>query len=199
MQEQTEEPDWYRYTLRVPMAYDPGTKAIYCSANPNLLGAVIARKAGAPLPELFDRLVARPLQFGRYALWLQPAGDPYMGGSTQILPRDFLKMGQLMLDGGTWHGKRVLSKKYVARATAPLFPIGTRGRKYGYLWWAYDAPYKDRMLHAFYALGNGGQIVMTVPELDVVVAFMGGNYGDNPLLLSKTNPYVPESILAAVE
>lgn len=199
MQEQTAEPDWYRYTLRVPMAYEPGTKAFYCSANPNLLGAVIARKEGVPLAELFDRLVARPLQFGRYALWLQPTGEPYMGGSVHMLPRDFLKIGQLMLDGGTWHGKRVLSKDYVARATSPLFPIGTLGRKYGFLWWVYDRPYKDRTVHAFFALGNGGQIVMVVPELDVVVAFMGGNYSDVPLLLSNTNPFVPESILPAVE
>jgi CubicO group peptidase (beta-lactamase class C family) len=198
MEEQTEEPDWYRFTLRLPMAYEPGTKAIYCSANPNLLGDVISRKAGAPLPELFDRLLARPLQFGRYALWLQPNGAPFMGGGVQILPRDFLKIGQLMLDGGTWHGKRLLSREYVARSISPLFPIGTRGRKYGYLWWAYDAQYHGRPIHAFYALGNGGQIVMGVPDLDLVVVFMGGNYGDVPLLLSKTNPYVPESILPAV-
>jgi CubicO group peptidase (beta-lactamase class C family) len=200
MQEQTAEPDWYRYTLRVPMALDPGTKAIYCSANPNLLGAVIARRTGTPLAELFDRLVARPLQFGRYGLWLQPNGEPYMGGSVYIQPRDFLKIGQLMLDGGTWHGQRVLSKEYVARATSPLFPIGSGIRKYGYLWWVYDVPYKGRTLHAFFALGNGGQTVMVVPDLDMVVAFMGGNYSDTPKVQqSNPNPFVPEAILPAVE
>jgi len=199
MQEQTAEQDWYRYTLRVPMSDAPGAKPVYCSANPNLLGAVIARKAGAPLPELFDRLVARPLQFGRYALWLQPSGEPYMGGGVQILPRDFLKLGQLMLDGGVWRGRRVLSREFAARATSPLVSLGTRGRRYGYLWWLDDRPYHDRTVRAVMALGNGGQIVMAVPELDLVVAFMGGNYGDVPLLLSKTNVFVPESILPAVE
>ncbi len=190
MQDQQDEPDWYRYTLRVPMSDAPGEKPIYCSANPNLLGAVIARAAGAPLPELFDRLVARPLQFGRYAFWLQPTGEPYMGGGFQILPRDFLKLGQLMLNGGVWRGKRVVSREFAARATSPLVAIGTRGRKYGYLWWVDD--------RAFMALGNGGQTVMVVPDLDLVIAFMGGNYNDVPLLLSKTNPYVPEGILPAV-
>ena len=199
MQEQTAEPDWYRYTLRVPMSDDPGAKTVYCSANPNLLGAVMARKSGMPLAELFDRLVARPLQFGRYALWQQPTGEPYMGGGVQVLPRDFLKLGQLMLDGGVWRGKRVLSREYVARATSPLVPIGTRGLRYGYLWWIGDRPYRDRTVRTVMALGNGGQIVMAVPELDLVVVFMGGNYGDNQLLLSKTNVFVPESILPAVE
>lgn len=199
MLEQEDEPDWYRYALRLPMSDAPGAKPVYCSTNPNLLGAVIARAAGAPLPELFDRLVARPLQFGRYALWLQPNGAPYMGGGTLILPRDFLKLGQLMVDDGMWRGKRVLDREFVARATSPLVAIGTRGRKYGYLWWIEDRPYEDRTVRAVMALGNGGQIVMAVPELDLVIAFMGGNYSDVPLLLSKTNVFVPESILAAVE
>jgi CubicO group peptidase (beta-lactamase class C family) len=198
MQQQTAEPDWYRYTLRLPMSGTPGAKAVYCSTNPNLLGAVIAKAGGAPQPELFDRLVARPMQFGRYAFWLQPTGEPYMGGGMQILPRDFLKLGQLIVGEGMWRGKRVLSREFVARASAPQFQIGRR-RKYGYLWWIDDRPYRDRTVRAVMALGNGGQIVMAVPELDLVVVFMGGNYSDNALLLSQTNVFVPESILPAVE
>ena len=39
-----EEPDFYRYTLKVPMATPPGENAVYCSASPNLaLGMVGAR------------------------------------------------------------------------------------------------------------------------------------------------------------
>ena len=197
MQEQEEEPDWYRYALRLPMSDAPGSKAVYCSTNPNLLGAVIAKAGGAPLPELFDRLVARPMQLGRYALWLQPTGEPYMGGGMRLLPRDFLKLGQLLVDGGMWRGTRVLAKDFVERAAAPHHSIGRR--QYGYLWWIDDRPYRDGTVRAVMALGNGGQIVMAVPELDLVVAFMGGNYGDRVLLLSQTNVFVPESILPAVE
>ena len=197
MQEQEEEPNWYRYALRLPMSDTPGVKAVYCSTNPNLLGAVIAKAAGAPQPELFDRRVARPMQFGRYAFWLQPTGEPYMGGGMKILPRDFLKLGQLIVADGVWRGTRVLSREFVARASSPLFQLGRR--KYGYLWWIDDRPYKDRTVRAVMALGNGGQIVMVVPELDLVVVFMGGNYSDLVLLRSKTNKFVPESILPAGE
>jgi CubicO group peptidase (beta-lactamase class C family) len=41
----------------------------------------------------------------------------------------------------------------------------------GYLWWVIEYPYRDRTVRAFFAGGNGGQIVMGVPELDLVIAF----------------------------
>ena len=49
---------------------------------------------------------------------------------------------------------------------------------YGYLWWVEDYPYKKRMVHSFSARGAGGQLVMVVPELDLVVETMGGNYSN---------------------
>ena len=53
-------------------------------------------------------------------------------------------------------------------------------------------------VRAFFAGGNGGQIVMGIPELDLVIAFYGGNYND----ASALNPqrvYVPQYILSAVD
>ncbi|HEX7180923.1 MAG TPA: serine hydrolase [Thermoanaerobaculia bacterium] len=178
MQEQKDEPDWYRYTLNLPMASAPGEETVYCSINPNLLGGVLRRATGETLPDLFDRLIARPLQFGRYAMFLSPTGDAYMGGGVHILPRDFMKLGQLMLDGGTWHGRRILSRDFTERASSPLKKLGNS--QYGYLWWVFDFPYQDRKIRAYSANGNGGQSVIVVPELDLVVMFYAGNYSDAP-------------------
>ncbi|MEL7187288.1 MAG: serine hydrolase domain-containing protein, partial [Pseudomonadota bacterium] len=49
MQDQQDEPDWYKYTLDVPMADDPGAEAIYCSANSNLIGAVLSAASGVAI------------------------------------------------------------------------------------------------------------------------------------------------------
>ncbi len=43
MQSQTAQVDWYRYTLDLPMLFAPGTRALYCSAEINLLGAICKR------------------------------------------------------------------------------------------------------------------------------------------------------------
>jgi CubicO group peptidase (beta-lactamase class C family) len=196
MQEQTGQPDWYRYTLDQKMVRAPGEKAVYGSANPNLLGGVLARKTGRWLPDLFRDLVAEPLQIRRYAINLTPTGDSYMGGGGRFLPRDFMKLGQMMIDGGRWHGRQIVSRDWARKSSTPLYELA--GIRYGYLWWVIDYPYGSRTVRAFFAGGNGGQVVMGIPELDLVVAFYGGNYSD-PVLFKPQRVFVPQYILQAVK
>ena len=80
MSDQTEQPDWHRFTLDLKSARAPGEKAAYCSGSPNLAGGVLAKATGRWLPDLFQELLAGPLQMGRYGLNLMPTGEAYMGG-----------------------------------------------------------------------------------------------------------------------
>lgn len=208
--DQTDEPDYYKYTLGLKMIRNPGEKAVYCSVQPNLIGGVLQRASQQSLPTLFQKLLAEPLQIKKYYLNLTPTGDAYMGGGARFLPRDFMKLGQLMLDGGVWNGRRILTPEYSRRAASALvemkqtlafnwktnqIEMGTR--KYGYLWWIENYPYKGKTVRAFFAGGNGGQIVMTIPELDLVIAFYGGNYSDRATFTAQWI-YVPQFILPAV-
>lgn len=174
MHTQVEEPDYYRFTLKLPLASPPGEKAVYCSAGANLALGMVGRATGEPQLDTFDRLIAEPLRIRRYSWWVVPSGHPYGSGGNGFLARDFLKFGQLMLNGGTWQGRRILSREFVARASAPVYHLW--GWQYGYLWWGLDYPYKNRTVHAFFAGGSGGQVVIVVPELDLVIATFGGNY-----------------------
>ncbi len=195
MWEQEAEPNFYQFALRLPMASRPGEKAIYCSTNPNLALGVLGRATGESPLYTFDRLVAGPLKMRNYGWGTDPAGNPYGGGGAHFLPRDFMKIGQLMLNGGTWDGRRILSKEFVTRASSPLFRIGDRG--YGLGWWGYELPYVNRTVRAFAALGNGGQNVFVVPDLDLVIAVYASNYGDR-VLFTIQDDIVPKQILPAV-
>ena len=53
-------------------------------------------------------------------------------------------------------------------------------------------------MRAFFAGGNGGQVSMGIPDLDLVIAFTGGNYND-PVLFTGQRVYVPRYILPAVD
>ncbi len=196
MQEQEDEPDWYRYTLNLPMAMEPGEKAIYCSANTNLSGAVLTAATGHSVRDIFAKYIAEPLGIKRYYLGLQPSGEVYLGGGAQWLPRDFMKLGQVMLNGGTWNGKRIVSKEWVRSSIDNQVKIGDRD--YGYQWWSKEYPYKEGTVRAFFAGGNGGQLVIGIPELDLLVAFYGGNYSSSASRRSQS-VLLPEYILKAVD
>lgn len=195
MQEQTEQPDWWQYTLAVPMASEPGSNAVYCSSNPNLLGAVMSRATGAWLPELFRDRLANPLDIRNYHMNLMPTREAYFGGGIYFEPRDFMKIGQVVLESGAWQGRRVVSPEWIRQATSPHVRLG--GSDYGYLWWLADYPYHGRKVRAAFAGGNGGQVVLAIPELDLAIAFYGGNYNDAALLIPQ-RVLVPEDILPAV-
>lgn len=195
MQEQSDQSDWYRYTLDQRMVRRPGERAVYGSANANLLGGVLAKVTDTWLPDLFRDLIAEPLKIRRYAINLMPTLQAYMGGGIQFQPRDFMKLGQVMIDGGRWHGKEIVTAGWAKKSIQPLYDLS--GIKYGYLWWVTDYPYKDRTVRAFFAGGNGGQVVIGVPELDLVVAFYGGNYSDKVMFVPQSI-FVPKYILPAV-
>jgi CubicO group peptidase (beta-lactamase class C family) len=190
------EPDYYQFTLRLPMASRPGQKTVYCSINPNLALGVLGRATGESPLYTFDRLIAGPLKIRDYGWGTDRAGNPYGGGGAHFLPRDFMKIGQLMLNGGTWDGRRILAKDFVARASSPLFRLGPRA--YGLGWWGMDFPYRNRTIHAFVALGNGGQNLFVFPDLDLVIAVYASNYGDR-IFFAIGDDIVPKQILPAVK
>jgi CubicO group peptidase (beta-lactamase class C family) len=197
MIDQDDEPDYYRYTLALGTVRDPGEQAVYCSGQPNLAAGVVARAAGRPLPELMHDLLGAPLQMGRYYMPLTPLGDAYGGGGVRFRLRDFARVGEMYLREGRWNGRQVLAPAWVQRATSPLYEMGTL--RYGFYWYVIEYPYRGRTLRAFYAGGNGGQTLMVIPELDMVVALFAGNYADTPRTLAYQRTVVPRDILPAVD
>ncbi len=76
---------------------------------------------------------------------------------------DLLAFGQLFLDQGEWHGDRLVSQAWVDEATSTQVELDER-QSYGYMWWVTELAGRD----AFAAEGFGGQLVVVVPELDLV-------------------------------
>src|SRR5258706_9168639 len=113
-----------------------------------------------------------------------------------LLLRDFIKLGQLMLNGGRWEGRRIVSQEFAARAGSPIYHL--RKIYYGYLWWSEDYPYNDRTVRTYSARGAGGQTVTVVPDLDLIVATFAGNFSSRKGMFAASTDPIPRIILPAV-
>ncbi len=178
-QSQVRQPDWIRLALDAPMIATPGTRVIYGSANPMILGGVLAKVVGDRVEWFADEALFAPLGIERYRIFMDPTGVPYMGGGMYLRPRDMLKFGQLHLDGGRWQGRQVLSEDWVQASFGRygrLEPLDRNGNEYGYLWWHETYDVGGRQIASVEARGNGGQYIFVVPELDLVAVITAGNY-----------------------
>jgi CubicO group peptidase (beta-lactamase class C family) len=211
---QDAQPDFWKYTLDLPMAFDPGTHYAYCSANMNLMGGALTVATGTWLPEQFEREVAVPLQFGPWHWILAPNGEGYLGGGAFLRPRDYLKIGQAYLSGGVWNGRRIVDAAWVERSTAPWAEISpaTTGldaeafgnsyggvRKDGLAWHLDSLSSGGRSYKTYGASGNGGQMVIVVPEADLAVAFTGGNYSQGMVWTRWPQQIIGDLIIPALK
>lgn len=206
MQEQSAQPDWFKFALDLPMQRDPGgNTAYYCSSNLNLVGGAVRGATGRWLPEYFDEYVARPLAFRTFYMNLLPTGEGYMGGGMYITPRDQLKLGQVYLSGGLWNGKRILSQAWVKESLQQRISFESYGdfdppvHGYGYGWHTREHKAGDKTIRDYFMGGNGGQNVIVIPALDMVIVFTGGNYAEANKFFRWENELMPQYILPAVK
>lgn len=198
MQSQQAQPDWYKYTLNLPVTHDPGQHYAYCSATMNLVGGVLAAVEHAWLPTLVDKWVAQPLQFRRYYVNLMPTGQAYFGGGMYVVPRDLLKLGVTYLQGGIWNGRRIVTSAWVRASTAQQVGSPGDANADGYGWHRRELTSGGRTFREYEANGNGGQFLIVLPDLDVAVVMTGADYGRYGIWRRWRDALVPEYVIGAV-
>jgi CubicO group peptidase (beta-lactamase class C family) len=174
--------DPYRFVLARPVEMTPGTAWNYNSGGVWLLGLILAKLAGQPIEEFAEEALLEPLGIGNEIWGRFRNGDAATSGGLRLRPRDLAKLGQLVLDGGVWHGRRIVSAGWIKQMIAPQSPSGLSfsfARSYGYLWWQGQSLIGDRDIEWVGALGRGGQRLYVVPTLSLVVAVTAGLYMAN--------------------
>jgi CubicO group peptidase (beta-lactamase class C family) len=168
--------DQCRYVLGLPSTAAPGQEFFYNTGALALLSAIMRKATGRPLDEFSRENLFEPLGITRVD-WRRYHGDTDAGGGLRMLPRDMAKIGQLVLAGGRWNGRQVVSKAWIDASLTPR--IEATGRYfYGYLWWLGRSLHNGREVHWAAALGRGGQSIRIVPDLDLVVVVTAGYYQD---------------------
>jgi CubicO group peptidase (beta-lactamase class C family) len=173
-------PDWVKATLDLPMISDPGTAGYYCSGGVAVVGRMVENAAHMKLPEFAQANLFGPLGIARADwIWnydLTNSDKEY--SQIHLRPRDMLKFGILLADGGRWHGKQVVSESWVRALLAEHSHVD--GASYGYFWWRHAFDVKtasgSQQIVVPAAQGNGGQKIFVLPQYDLVAVFTAGGY-----------------------
>lgn len=159
---------WVHSFLNTHPSHPSGTTFAYDTTGTHMVCAIIQKLSGQTLEEylrkrLFDKIGIGPVY------WEKCDQGINLGGSgIWCTTEDMARFGQLYLQDGVWNGERIFPEGWVEESFTPHadnsnanFTLdGCHG--YGYYFW------KTR--YGWCAFGMGGQLIVIVPEKELVFA-----------------------------
>jgi CubicO group peptidase (beta-lactamase class C family) len=197
--------DWSKGLLDLPMAHDPDSHFAYNTVASTSLGQAIENRAGLSLIDFAITYLVTPLQIAAIEVTRTPTELPDLGRGLFVTSRDIAKIGQVMLDGGRWDGQRLVSEDFAKKSVEAHVAIGWLDPEqwdwqitgYGYQWWTGTFDLEGRALESFAARGYGEQVVMVVPELELVIVANAKLYDQENDDLNQMYQLIREEILPA--
>ena len=156
---------------------DPGTVFHYQGGNTMLLAEILDVVREGNLSQDIANGLCEQMGARHDAFWGLD-GDPAEGAVERAFAqyyattRDYARFGQMLLDSGAWKGQQLLDKGYVTRMITPVNQLTDEVATtyYGYQIWLGTT---DDGLPFSIMEGLRGQMVITVPALDLVVVRTG--------------------------
>lgn len=174
--------DPVRFVLSLPMIAEPGASFHYNSGTTNVLGDLVRKKSGLVLTEFARQYLFEPMGIEEFE-WMRclTATDvTFASGGLYLRPRNMAKLGQLHCQEGQWNGEQLVSADWVRASTTESISMPSsmvepyHSYGYGYQWWL--ERYNSGAIDAYSARGWGGQYIVVLPAVDLVVVFTGGAY-----------------------
>ncbi|MGK9475668.1 serine hydrolase domain-containing protein [Melioribacter sp. OK-6-Me] len=149
----------------VPLENNPGDKWNYNSGLSHLLSVIITRTSRMSTLEFARKYLFNPLGINDIK-WSKARDGIYKGNSELWMkPKDLLKIGIMLLNEGVWENKVIVSGKWIEKSTRKYFDGFEQIGGYGYHWHTR----KFGKYNSYLAAGWGGQFLIVIPELKVVV------------------------------
>lgn len=164
-----------KLVIRCKSINPPAKKFEYIAADPQLLSIIIKNVTHKTLSEYTSEKLWQPLGAKNNALWSldQKDGSEKSSCCFNSNAPDLARIGQLILNNGSWNGKQLVSESYLKDALTPASHLVDENNKpvdfYGYQWWICN--YKNMMV--YYARGILGQYIISVPDKKMVIVRLG--------------------------
>lgn len=145
-----------------------------------VLAELLERVGRAPLATLAQAWLLAPLGVTRFEWRTGLTGKALSYSGLRLAPRDLARVARLLLTQGRHEGRPILPAAWVVESRSRR-QTGWDGFGYGAQWW--QGPFElgvgrgvGRGVGWTAGWGNGGQRVLDVPALDVVMVITAGRY-----------------------
>lgn len=177
----TNSDNWLKYAIELPQEADPGTWYEYSTGDSHLLSAILTNATGMSSLEFAQKYLYEPMDI-KVTRWdTDPQGYNEGGNNVYAKPYDLAKIGIMVKNGGIYKGKRIVSQEWINESIA--YQVKPQGisrpfeiEGYGYLWWLVKA----NEYSTYSAIGHGGQYMMTIPDLDIIIVLTSLSQGTTP-------------------
>lgn len=172
--------DWREYILGIPLKRKAGKKWIYADIHPLLIAAIIEEKSGMSLKDYAQKKLFAPLGIDQYYWYSNAAKQTGAAGNLYLSTLDFAKLGVLVANEGKWKDKQILAPEYLKElfeqqiALPKDYPAYTN---YSLFWYKTRGLIQGKEVNYIYASGNGGNHLVVIPDLDLVIALTSSAYG----------------------
>ena len=178
--------DQFAINAGAPLRDAPGARWVYNTAAYHLLFHLLERATGQTVEAWARSRLFGPLGMDDTS-WITSEGMGERGPVTNYYSasstaRDLARFGDLILGGGAWNGRRLISAEILQTLLGPSQDLNP---SYGLLWWSNARPGADAFdrgdslrfpsapRDTIAALGAGGQMLLMVPSLNLIVVRQG--------------------------
>ncbi len=165
------ESHWTNAFFTSPLEFTPGTDFQYNSMNSYILARIVCKITRKSLSEFLKDRLFEPMGITNYFWEKSPEEIEKGGWGLYMSAESWAKLGVMMLQGGVYEGKQILSREWINRSTMAqaVTPDEIGHYNYGYQMWT------SRDGSSFLFNGMLGQNVWVYPKNNIVVSLNSGN------------------------
>ena len=157
----------------------PGVTFRYSDGETEMVGAILKKVTGKTVDVLAQEEIFAPLGISDVEWYKSPfSGVAMSSGGLNLRPRDWAKIGQLVLNRGAWEGRQIVPASWVEQSTAEQIKT-EESQSYGYQWWVGRSLDGNRAVDWVAAKGFNSQKTIVIPALDMVVVFNASRESKN--------------------
>ncbi|MCP4940904.1 MAG: serine hydrolase [Planctomycetaceae bacterium] len=163
----------------------------YQGSDPSIAMQVLDAVVPGSARDFIETELLEKLGITNFAWQDDVSGLPKSAAGSSMRSRDMLKWGMLVSSGGKWNDEQLIPADFVQKATDRI-NTNPQGTSYGYFWWRHDMRVGDRIYDCRSGRGAGGQFILMLPELDLIIVMTAHQQGMGKMLST-----VPKKLLPA--